>query len=68
LKNYQELTGKKHLPYWAEELWTEGLVKFVGQAKKNDQLLCAFYEAEYSPFFDLLKKARDKGVGCENCI
>jgi len=64
-KQIEKLSGvnkEKAFAVLGRELWTEGLVKFVGQAKKNDQLLCAFYEAEYSPFFDLLKKARDKGV------
>ncbi|TAL40732.1 MAG: hypothetical protein EPN92_14105, partial [Chitinophagaceae bacterium] len=65
-KSIDKLSGanrEKAFAILGRELWTDGLKKFVAQAKgPKDQLLCAFYEAEYSPFFDLLKKAKDKGV------
>jgi len=45
------------------ELYEDGLLKFVGRARDGEYgLYCAFYELEYAPFVDELKKARDRGV------
>lgn len=45
------------------ELFTEGLLKFVAQAKNSKyKLLCAFYELEYAPFIDALKQAQLSGA------
>jgi phosphatidylserine/phosphatidylglycerophosphate/cardiolipin synthase-like enzyme len=45
------------------ELYEDGLLKFVARAKDGDYgLLCAFYELEYAPFVDELKKAKDRGA------
>lgn len=48
------------------ELFTEGLLKFVAQAKTDKyKLLCAFYELEYLPFLAALKKALKKHAEVE---
>ena len=48
------------------ELYTEGLLKFVEQAKgPKFRLLCAFYELDYPPFLDALKAAKARGVQVE---
>ncbi len=45
------------------ELYAEGLLKFVAQAKsKRYSLLCAFYELDYPPFLQALKNAQNKGA------
>jgi phosphatidylserine/phosphatidylglycerophosphate/cardiolipin synthase-like enzyme len=53
---------EKALDYLGRELWREGLVKFVRQAKKGDEIFGAFYEFEYDPFLDELKAAMDRGA------
>lgn len=48
------------------ELYTEGLLKFVAQAKSSKyKLLCAFYELDYPPFLEALKEAKNKGATLE---
>lgn len=45
------------------ELFSEGLLKFVAQANSSKyELHCAFYELEYSPFLDALKRAQQNGA------
>lgn len=48
------------------ELWTDGLVEFVAQAKSNKyQLYGAFYELEYPDFLKAVKTATNKGASVE---
>ncbi len=48
------------------ELFTEGLLKFVAQAKSSKyKLLGAFYELDYAPFLDVLKEAQNNGAKVE---
>jgi phosphatidylserine/phosphatidylglycerophosphate/cardiolipin synthase-like enzyme len=60
------LTGNvlKHaLSILGRDLWSEGLLKFVGQAKNNSYSICgAFYEFQYEGFLKELKSAKDRGV------
>mgnify|MGYP001163394810 CR=1 FL=1 len=45
------------------ELFKDGLLKFVKQAKNSRfKLLSAFYELEYQPFLNALKDAQNKGA------
>lgn len=45
------------------ELFKDGLLKFVKQAKNSRfKLLSAFYELEYPPFLNALKDAQNKGA------
>jgi hypothetical protein len=67
-KKLSDLKGEtleKALDYLGRELWREGLVKFVQQAKKGDEIYGAFYEFEYGPFLNELKAAIDRGVKVE---
>lgn len=61
-----ELKGKaleNALGFLGRDLWSEGLLKFVRQAKDNNySILGAFYEFQYEPFLLELKSANDRGV------
>ncbi len=65
-KPLKTLKGKalEHaLAYLGRELWSEGLVKFVRQARGNSFRLCAaFYEFQYDGFLQEIKAALDSGV------
>jgi phosphatidylserine/phosphatidylglycerophosphate/cardiolipin synthase-like enzyme len=51
------------LSYLGRELWSEGLLKFVQQAKNNKFKICgAFYEFQHPGFLAELKAAKDRGV------
>lgn len=63
-KNLRSLTGaklEKALNYLGRELWSEGLLAFVRQAKtKKHSLYCAFYEITYPGFLKELKLAKTR--------
>jgi PLD-like domain len=65
-KPVNELKGdalKHALEFLGRELWSEGLLKFVQQAKnKNFSLYGAFYEFQHEPFLDEIKAALDRKV------
>lgn len=52
---------QKALDWLSREL-DEALLKFIGNAKNGDTLLCCFYEFRYPPVADALKVAIDRGV------
>ncbi len=55
--------GERAFRILGRELYEDGLKKFVSSARDGDYgLLCAFYELEYAPFVDELKKAKERGV------
>lgn len=60
------LTGiaQEHaLAFLGRDLWSEGLLKFVKQAKNNNfKIYGAFYEFQYPGFLTVLKAASDRGV------
>jgi phosphatidylserine/phosphatidylglycerophosphate/cardiolipin synthase-like enzyme len=57
---------ERALAILGRELFTEGLLKFVSQAKSNKyKLLCAFYELEYPPFLNALGEALKNHAGVE---
>lgn len=47
---------------WLSRSLDEALLQFIGNARKNDTLLCCFYEFRYRPVADALRKALDRGV------
>src|SRR5262245_56289407 len=47
---------------WLSRQLDDAILKFIGNAKKNDTLLCCFYEFRYEPVVQALKKAIDRGV------
>ncbi|MBZ9603107.1 phospholipase D-like domain-containing protein [Phyllobacterium chamaecytisi] len=47
---------------WLSRDLDEALLKFIGQAKRGDTLLCCFYEFRYEPVAVALKKAIDDQV------
>ncbi len=47
---------------WLSRSLDEALLKFIADARKNDTLLCCFYEFRYRPVADALRKALDRGV------
>ncbi|MGE3242936.1 MAG: phospholipase D-like domain-containing protein [Pirellulales bacterium] len=47
---------------WLSRELDDALLKFIGQAKKGDTLLCCFYEFRYRPVADALKAAIDRKV------
>lgn len=54
---------KQALAMLGRELWQDGLIQFVQQAKDNSyQLCCAFYELQYGEFLLALKKAKQLGA------
>lgn len=65
-KPIKELKGKtlEHaLDMLGRELWKEGLIKFVQQAKgKKFSLFCAFYEFQYPDFLKEIKAAKNSGA------
>jgi phosphatidylserine/phosphatidylglycerophosphate/cardiolipin synthase-like enzyme len=51
------------LAFLGRDLWSEGLLKFVQQAKnKNFSIYGAFYEFQYEPFLKELKAVKNKGA------
>lgn len=62
-------TKKKEMAaydFLGRELWRDGLLTFVEQAKsKKHKLCCAFYEIEYPPFLEALAHARKRGAEIE---
>jgi len=63
-KNLRDLSGpklEKALNYLGRELWSDGLLAFVKQAKtKKHSLYCAFYEIRYPAFLKELKAAKGR--------
>ncbi len=61
-----ELKGKAlqdALSFLGRDLWTDGLMEFIGQAKgPKYSIYGAFYEFQYPDFLAELKKAKDRGV------
>lgn len=47
---------------WLSRKLDDAILKFISNAKKNDTLLCCFYEFRYLPVAAELKKALDRGV------
>jgi phosphatidylserine/phosphatidylglycerophosphate/cardiolipin synthase-like enzyme len=47
---------------WLSRKLDDALLKFIGNAKKKDTLLCCFYEFRYEPVARALKDAIDRGV------
>ena len=66
-KHVDELSPAKRkqaLAMLGRELWQDGLLQFVAQAKNNNyQLLGYFYELQYGEFLQALKSASKKGAG-----
>jgi phosphatidylserine/phosphatidylglycerophosphate/cardiolipin synthase-like enzyme len=63
IKQLQGKLLKDALNFLGRELWTDGLLKFVKQAKgANYKLYGAFYEFQYPEFLNALKKAKDGGA------
>jgi phosphatidylserine/phosphatidylglycerophosphate/cardiolipin synthase-like enzyme len=47
---------------WLSRKLDDAILKFIGNANKNDTLLCCFYEFRYEPVVQALKDAIDRGV------
>lgn len=50
---------------WLSRSLDEAILQFIANAKKNDTLLCCFYEFRYRPVADALRKALDDGVNVQ---
>jgi phosphatidylserine/phosphatidylglycerophosphate/cardiolipin synthase-like enzyme len=53
---------RKQALEWLSRSLDEALLKFIANARKNDTLLCCFYEFRYRPVADALRQALDRGV------
>lgn len=53
--------AKKALQWLSRDL-DDALLKFIKQAKKNDTLLCCFYEFRYLPVAEEIQAAIERGV------
>ncbi|WP_454644210.1 phospholipase D-like domain-containing protein [Bradyrhizobium liaoningense] len=53
---------RKEAMEWLSRSLDEAMLEFIGNAKKNDTLLCCFYEFRYLPVAQALKAAADRGV------
>lgn len=53
---------------WLSRNLDDAILSFINNAKKNDTLLCCFYEFRYKPVADALKAAIDKGVNVKIII
>ncbi|MFY9830909.1 MAG: phospholipase D-like domain-containing protein [Rhodoplanes sp.] len=53
---------------WLSRSLDEALLKFISNAKKNDTLLCCFYEFRYLPVATAIKEALDRGVNVQLII
>lgn len=61
IEHLDKATRQKALDYLSRDLYHEGLIEFINQAKtKRHSLYCAFYEIEYGPFLDELKIVKQK--------
>ena len=47
---------------WLSQQLDDAILKFIGNAKKNDTLLCCFYEFRYQPVVQALKDSIDRDV------
>ena len=56
------LAKQKEAREWLSRNLDEALLKFIANAKKNDTLLCCFYEFRYLPVATAIKEAIDRGV------
>ena len=56
------LAKQKEAREWLSRSLDEALLKFISNAKKNDTLLCCFYEFRYLPVATAIKEAIDRGV------
>ena len=56
------LAKQKEAREWLSRSLDEALLKFIANAKKNDTLLCCFYEFRYLPVATAIKEAIDRGV------
>ena len=53
---------QKEARQWLSRHLDDALLKFIDQAKKDDELLCCFYEFRYPDAAKTLKNAIDRGV------
>lgn len=53
---------------WLSRKLDDAILKFIGNARKNDTLLCCFYEFRYEPVVRELKAAIDRGVNVKIII
>ena len=53
---------------WLSRSLDEALLNFISNAKKNDTLLCCFYEFRYLPVATAIKEALDRGVNVQLII
>jgi len=53
---------RKRALEWLSRKLDDALLKFIANARKNDTLLCCFYEFRYRPVADTLRKALDRGA------
>ena len=66
ISSFKGADREKVLNYLGRELWQDGLIKYVQQAKDNTfQLFCAFYELQFPDFLQELKAAKNRGVHVE---
>ena len=66
ISSFKGADREKVLNYLGRELWQDGLIKYVQQAKDNTfQLFCAFYELQFPEFLQELKAAKNRGVQVE---
>src|SRR5262245_45392205 len=47
---------------WLSRQLDDAILRFIGNAKASDTLLCCFYEFRYEPLVQALKDAIDRGV------
>jgi len=60
------ITRQKALDYLSRDLYHQGLLTFIEQAKnKSHSLYCAFYEIEYEGILDQLKEVKKKAKNLE---
>lgn len=53
---------------WLSRDLDDAIIKFIGQARKDDTLLGCFYEFHYEPVLAAFKKALDRGVNVKLII
>lgn len=56
---------RKEALEWLSRSLDEAMLKFIANAKRNDTLLCCFYEFRYLPVAQALKDAADRGVNLQ---
>lgn len=58
----------KRARQWLSRDLDDAILKFIGQSKAGDTLLCCFYEFRYEPVVRELKAALDRGVSVKIII